>query len=261
MHNPLSQMGRQIVMGSMMGDGFLEITHSSRHARFVTRCAEKYKDYLLWKYRHLQSVCHGEPQLQMIYREDGRAYSTYSLWTRVHSMFTRLRHYLYPEGRRIVSGKILNRLGDVGLATWVCDDGYLRLNYDVTKTHIRSRALILHIERYNPPCCDVIRRWFKECYDVQAKLQVHQFSPAQQRPLLYLYINTYDAYYKIRPIIAPIIEDIPSMWAKVDFKYVEGERSHTPRLYKTSLSATQVIREWYKKHPAVLQAYPDALYQ
>lgn len=254
MHNPLGEVGRQIVLGSMMGDGCLFVCRTSRHARFQTNCAAHYKEYLEWKYSHLEPVCrkgiatYTRPQ-------NGKPYTVHYFCTRSMPMFTQLRSLLYPEGKRIVSGKVLNRLNEVGLATWICDDGYLNLHKNA-EGHINGRELVLHTEHYKAGCCDVIRRWFKERFDINVKLRVARFSFYQMRPHIVLNISAYDAYHVIRPYVISVIESIPCMGKKMDFHYknIEGP-SAIRRSHKPSQSAHEVIRVWMQKYPGLVSDY------
>ncbi len=255
MHNPLSDEGRQIVMGSMLGDGYLDVGQTCRHARFEVRSDAVRQDYIFWKYKYLQVLCNREPRFYHTTR-NGKELSAYHLRTVTHSMFTRLRNILYPQGHRIVSGRILNSLTSVGLAVWYMDDGNLCVR---DRLDTKSRSIDLHIERYMPACCDVLRRWFQEKFGIMAKLAVHYFSYVQERVMLYLRFPIYDFYHTLRPVIADVVEQIPSMRWKLDFQYAAGKSPDRRRRNKPGQSAHQVIRAWLLKHPEIIKKFPHAM--
>lgn len=255
MHNPLDAIGKQIVLGSLMGDGYLGTNPTNRHYRFETNVKADCLDYITWKWNSLKKLCNHEPQYAEHMR-NGTLCKTYRIRTVTHSMFTRLHGWCYREGQRIASGKLLNRLDAIGIAVWWMDDANLCIR---DKGHTKSRTVALHIERYSPACCDVIRRWFKEYFGIEGKLCVHYFSFVQERPLLYLRFSVYDAYHMLRPVLAPIIEAIPSMRRKIDFQYEESQTPGCRRVDNPGQSAHDVIRAWLKKYPHLLRKYPHAM--
>ncbi len=244
MHNPLSNDGRLVVYGSMMGDGFLNYGRH-RHACFATSASEAHSDYMAWKYDYLKPIMLMEPQ-RFLSSLNGKVFPTYCLWTRRHSFFTRLRHSLYPEGKRIVKESLLNRLDDLGLAVWFMDDGQLVINYDKHTKKPRGRYVTMNIQRYSPHDCDIIKRWFLERLDIRSRLQYDVSCDISSGKRLKLCIGAVDAYHKLRPRIESYVMQVPSMHHKLDFKYVNGKEPPQvwSRYYKPSHSAQQVLEDY-----------------
>lgn len=256
MHNPLSETGRQIVLGTMMGDGYLFFSSDSRHAGLEVTHMLDSEDYVLWKYKYLEPLCRRTPNYYS-HERNGTLCHRVRFRTLTHSFFTRLHNYCYPDGKRAVSGKVLNSLNAVGLSTWWMDDGNLCVRK--RPSGYPSRTIDLHIERYSYHDCDVIRRWFAEKFSITAKLVVHYFSYVQERPLLYLRFSVWDAYHVLRPYLAPVVEQIPSMRRKLDFQFSDGKNPGRRRINKPGQSAYQVVRAWMRKYPHLIEKYPHAM--
>lgn len=136
MINPLSQKAREIVWGCLFGDGCLRkpsgtyinkdgkrINHY-RHYKFQIRHSLSQIEYVNWLYENLKPVCHSEPKIYKQYLSRiQKEYKSVDIVTRTYSYFTRLRGYFYPEGKKVVSRKLLNKLTPLGLAVWHMDDG------------------------------------------------------------------------------------------------------------------------------------------
>ena len=252
MHNPLSKEARQVVLGSLMGDGYMKM--GGRHACFQTCASESHLDYLEWKHEMLRALCPSEPKCYLNHL-NGKEFPTYQLWTVRHSFFTRLRNAVYPKGVKTVQGRMLNLLDPLGLATWFMDDGQMVISGWRTNKKgervARGRYIVFNIQGFRLDECDTIRRWFKERWDIRSRLQFD--CSCRKKNSVKLCIGAVDAYHKLRPLVEPYVQQIPSMKHKLDFKYSYG---HMPpeewmHHYKPSHSAEQVVNSFMQREEIV----------
>jgi len=115
----LTKKQKAIVIGNILGDGYLEY-NGCRGTRLQMKQAEKYKEYIFWLHKELKSLCKSGPSQ----RKDNRQWY---FGTRFVDEFTELRKRFYDQqGIKIVPdeiGKILTE--PLSLAIWYMDDGTL----------------------------------------------------------------------------------------------------------------------------------------
>jgi hypothetical protein len=119
----LSSRQFQLVIGSLLGDGYLMRTTSGYSFRINHSFSQK--PYVDWKYRIMEGFVRTSP------RRCGRCYYFRTI---SHPQFKELRKYFFDGRRRRLSGEFLLRhLTPLALAVWIMDDGakdkkQLRLN-------------------------------------------------------------------------------------------------------------------------------------
>lgn len=125
----LTSEQRQLIVGSLLGDGTMRLGEGARNANFKTEQGLEQQAYVLWKYRILKPLVFTEPKLSYRYRENGDTYPK-SWWFRTvrHPLLTEIyvRFYEregYRTGRKRVPHDIGNDLDPLALAVWIMDDG------------------------------------------------------------------------------------------------------------------------------------------
>lgn len=122
----LTQRQRSIIVGTILGDGYLQPT-SKHSARLRIEQSAKQKWYALWKYRelrpHMQSAPIALTRHNPVYR---RTYHYARCQTYAHPELGTLRRLFYtPRGPKRVPEAAGRMLTPLALATWYMDDGYL----------------------------------------------------------------------------------------------------------------------------------------
>ncbi len=145
----LSEVQRQIVVGSLLGDGtmrcktnaLLEINHSSSQSSYVD-----------WKYRHLADLVRTPPQA----RKSNGGRIAYRFVTRSLEELTPYFRLFYDTGRKRVPKLELTRLT---LAVWFMDDGS------------RSRsAVYLNTQQYDETSQKLLLRLLRDQWGIEATL-------------------------------------------------------------------------------------------
>jgi hypothetical protein len=103
----------QLVVGSLLGDGYLMKTTNGYSFRINHSIAQK--EYVDWKYEILAEFVRTSP------RSAGRCYYFRTI---SHPIFKEIRKYFFKRGKRKLSGKFLERhVSPFVLAVWIMDDG------------------------------------------------------------------------------------------------------------------------------------------
>jgi recombination protein RecA len=109
----LTTLQRQMVIGSILGDGTLLPTTSG--SCFRVHHGKQQRSYVDWKYGILAQYVRTAPS---------ECRNAYYFRTVTHPEFSHLRELCYDQNRKIVSVGLLEReLTDFGLAVWFMDDG------------------------------------------------------------------------------------------------------------------------------------------
>jgi len=147
---------RNIVVGSLLGDGWLVQILPSGKSSFHVKYNDKAKGYLKW----LRSQM---PELNPAELKSKKEYSQHYFYTRYSKELGELRKIFYPnEGKKRVPKNISELLDDpIGLAIWYQDDGTLDCR---SKYHWNVR-----IATYCFPYedCVILAEAVKENFDIE----------------------------------------------------------------------------------------------
>ncbi len=112
----LTQAERSIIIGSLLGDGYLRIIPGRRNAFLEINHSISEKEYVDWKYQKLRNIVKSSPK-----QRKGRGKRiAYRFFTRQHPELTELHLRFYSNGIKIVPDLKLNPLL---IAVWFMDDG------------------------------------------------------------------------------------------------------------------------------------------
>jgi phage portal protein BeeE/intein/homing endonuclease len=186
----VDEVGEQIIAGHLMGDGSL--TKNSQLT--ISRC-EKHKDYLDDTKRLLEHL--GFSETREIITKKG-----FGIGKKQYTSRSKVNHYMKANAMfKIVNKKRvlindLNKLGSIGLARWIMDDGSLH-----QKNNDRPSYRI-HIEGFDKDSADKIHEFFVNKYGDNVKLHKRENTDG------YVLYCGVDATDKIANEIAPYVCDI-----------------------------------------------------
>ncbi len=119
-----SQKQTEILIGTLLGDGYLSLGKKSRNARLQLRHGLEQEDYLQWKRNQFGSLFKAKPKrIRRWHEEWNRFDETCSCLSRSHPWLTKWHHVLYPNKIKVVTEEILSLVSDLALAVWWMDDG------------------------------------------------------------------------------------------------------------------------------------------
>jgi hypothetical protein len=122
----LQPIQRDLLIGSLLGDGNLRFLRENLEATFTIDHSLKQEDYVWYKYRILKDWVLTEPRIfTRIYHKDReKMLSSVRFSSISHSVFTSWYDIFYQEGRKIIPENIEEILvSPFSLAVWFMDDG------------------------------------------------------------------------------------------------------------------------------------------
>src|SRR3989344_6056282 len=122
----LSNVCKDLILGSLLGDGSIKIHPKYKNARFSFRHSIKQKDYFFWKMKQLEEISSkkcwwkqkGGFSENIIFRYQSNALPVLS----------EIYNLTHPKGMLKIRRKWLNQLTPLSLAVWWLDDGSIISN-------------------------------------------------------------------------------------------------------------------------------------
>ena len=121
----LTQLQRSVIIGSLLGDGYLRIFPKRKNALLEINHSIHQKEYVDWKYEILKSVSASAPRA----RKSNGTRVAYRFYSRQIPELTQFYALFYREGKKRIPNDIA--LDPISLAVWFMDDGSKCRNYDV----------------------------------------------------------------------------------------------------------------------------------
>jgi hypothetical protein len=113
----LTQLQKSLIIGSLLGDGYLRIVPGRKNAFLEVNHSFKAKEYVDWKYSILQNLCISSPKK----RDGNEGRIAYRFFTRQHPEITELYQTFYKNGEKTIPKGI--KFDPIILAVWFMDDG------------------------------------------------------------------------------------------------------------------------------------------
>ena len=206
----LSYRCKEIILGSLLGDGSLKLHKGYRNARFSFRHSIKQKEYFYWKVEQLQGISGRSCVFRQ--KEDGWGkeklrYQSLALeeLTDIYNL-THLRHKL------IVRRKWLNKLTPLSLCVWWLDDGSLI-------SDCRQGVLCTDEFSFKELLCIV--RYFRKVWQINVRIgKIAKKGPRSKHHRLW--IRSSEQLKKFLRIILPCLA-VPSMLSKVMILYSDPQ--------------------------------------
>ena len=136
----LSEFQRQVLIGTLLGDGCLETQNRGRTYRLKIEHSMTQKDYVYWKYKVFKNFTLSEPRIhkRMSY---GSVRENYCFSTVSHGSLRFYCQQFYKNGKKMMPKIIYKMITPLALAVWFMDDGSIK-----SKQH---RALVIHSQSFN----------------------------------------------------------------------------------------------------------------
>lgn len=113
----LTKLERSVIIGSILGDGYMRIVPGRSDAFLEINHSLKAKEYVDYKFKILKRFCKSHPKE----RETNEGRQAYRFFTKQHKSFTEIYAMFYKNGRKIIPKNL--ELDPVSLSIWYMDDG------------------------------------------------------------------------------------------------------------------------------------------
>lgn len=163
---PLLPAQKSLILGSLLGDGFLVKSKSAKNARFSVGHSGKQKKYLEWKKSYLAPFSRPLIAAEMAGEKviDGRACYSTGYWilnTIAHPDIEKIYRVYYDfKGKKRIVPDIIDDLDLLGLAVWLGDDGSFSLRKECRYSLRGSIATIGFSDYEQEVCLAAFQKFF-----------------------------------------------------------------------------------------------------
>jgi hypothetical protein len=138
----LTTIERSIILGSILGDGYIRIIPNRSDAFLEINHSLKAKDYVDYKYNALQRICVSAPKE----RESNDGRKAYRFFTKQHPEITDLQKQFYVNNHKVIPRDIV--IDPLSLAIWYMDDGSKSRDSDIylntQQFSVQDQMILLH---------------------------------------------------------------------------------------------------------------------
>lgn len=231
----LSEQCKEVILGSLLGDGTLRIHPQYKNARFSFRHSIKQKEYFFWKLKQLEEIS-GE---KCWWIQSNNALSGDKLYYQSLALESLTNLYeLTHKGQRLhIRRKWLNMLTPLSLTIWWLDEGSLITN---------GRRGVLCTDSFSYEEQKIMARYLYKVWDVKVAIgKVHREWKGKQNEYYRLWIRSSRELQKLLRIILPHMK-ISSMLPKVllMYKNIDLQQRWISEVHKTT-GFSQVVIEKY----------------
>ena len=192
----LSKDQKELVIGSILGDGNLRVPGRNKEANLIIDQGEEQKDYVFWKYKIMREWTLTSPKkvVRVYHKDRTRKTISWRFLTISHPEFTKFYRMFYHQGKKIIPESIKKLLNDpLTLAVWAMDDG--------TKS---GKSFFLSTQNYTRKEQERLIRYLKENFGIEGKVNIHSYWEGQVLYRIRINSNSIGKLYKlVKPYILP----------------------------------------------------------
>lgn len=230
-NSSLSDHCREVILGSLLGDGSLKIHSPYKNARFSFRHSEKQKDYFFWKTKQLENI--SSDSCWWLQEADGLGGRKFRYQSRAIIPLTELYSLTHKGGRLKIHKKWLNLLTPQSLAIWWLDDGSL--------IGEGARRGVFCTEAFTYENQKVLTRYLKSKWGIKVKIaKITRIWKGQTLTYHRLRIQSGEELRKLLRIILPHMK-VPAMLPKVLLLYKD------PNLQQRWISEVSLLTGFSEK--------------
>jgi LAGLIDADG DNA endonuclease family protein len=143
MGNTVGSQLREIVIGTLLGDGYFE--QNGRYKRLVCGHSLKQHEYITWKFNLLNQLT----QCRLNYKtwqdpRNKRVYCSVQLRSITSPIWNEFYDIFYKNGRRIIPHNLPDIISAQILAIWIMDDGYRRNDCNAMRLNTQAYSYNEH---------------------------------------------------------------------------------------------------------------------
>lgn len=202
---------KALLIALCLGDGHLRKTKNgdgklSSNVQLALLHSTSQLDYMEWKVGKLLSLLGGKRSkigIRKVYNKQAGKYYERCEVNKSHKYFKVLYRWLYPEGKKKITRRILNYLTPEAIAIWMMDDGGIKKRKN--KAGVESSYQFYLASYVTKEEAETIKKYFSDVWGIEWK--VRQVGDKWMH-----YTNT-EGTKKLSKLIAPYI--IPNMEYKI----------------------------------------------
>ena len=201
----MEAVNRGALVGMLLGDGYVNTTNGKHELSVLHSIAQK--DYCEHKAARVKQILGGKFNVREYANGPGGRYRAVK-FVSSHPYWANLKSWVYPNGRKTYTRRLLEMLTPEGIAFWYMDDGSARrnTNKDGWVTSVATDIATMCSESE----CLTIRDYFLEVHQIEWKIRCKKGSPSDKA--FYIQCNTAQSR-KFAELVRPYI--IPSMLYKL----------------------------------------------
>lgn len=204
----LSDKCKEIILGSLLGDGSLKINEHYKNPRFSFRHSIKQREYFFWKVNQLKEIS-GE---KCWWEQEKNGLG--DIMFRYQSIATDILMDLYKltqkNNRLIIRRKWLNQLTPLSLAVWWLDDGSLITN---------SRRGVICTDPFSYDEQKLLAHYLLKVWGIRVHIgKIKRMYDGKIKEYYRLWIRSSEELMKLMKLILPYVK-VSSMLPKVLFLY------------------------------------------
>lgn len=194
---------RAVILGTLLGDSTLQ--GGKQKYIYMGQC-DKQKEFLDWKIDCLNHYIRVGNHKWSYQPKNPRYQLFHKFTSTTHHKLTAMYNWVYIDGKRRITSKVLDRLNEVGLATLFMDDGS-----KVTQWYNSHKNKFLKSFKFATNCfpledVTLFRNWLLEKFGIETKLYYDYGQPM-------VFITTIPNKYKFVDLVKPYI--LPCMQYKI----------------------------------------------
>lgn len=139
---------KSVVVGLLLGDGYLQKGKSRKNARLGLTTSLKSASYALWMFSVLAHYCQSSPYVFSASLK-GVVHYCLKFQTRAYPCLTLLHSVWYLDGIKVLPPTIFDDLTPVALAVWAQGDGSKHTNGFTFSTHSFTLQQVVLLLRYS----------------------------------------------------------------------------------------------------------------
>lgn len=143
MGNTVGSRQKDIIIGTLLGDGFLE--RDGNHTRLIIDHSDTQRAYLEWKFQQLKSLGGKVIYKKRFDTRTKRFYYHCIFRSRTSSLFEEYFILFYKQKRKIVPRQLSDIINSQILAIWLMDDGYCRNDCNALRINTQSYSYEEHV--------------------------------------------------------------------------------------------------------------------
>lgn len=208
----LSDPVKEIILGSLLGDGSLKLYKGYQNARFSFKHSENQSAYFFWKVGQLKRIA----SEKCVWRQEESGFGKSKL--RFQSLaleeLTDLYKLTCVKNKLAISRKWLNLLTPLALAVWWLDDGSIISN---------GRKGVICTDGFSYADQRILARYLKIVWNIEVKVgKIQRFREGKIYEYYRLWIRSTNELKKLLTLIMPFVK-VEQMLPKIIILYKDSQ--------------------------------------